>query len=56
MNLRPEGKTFCDAAETLASPVLLESPLTEDERGMIRMYMQTLEEKVLRVSAEISLK
>lgn len=52
MTLRPEIKAFCDAAETLVSPILLRTPLTEEERGMIRLYMQTLEEKLLNVNAE----
>ena len=45
--LRPEVKAFCDAAETLASPVLLGPPLTDDELAIIKMYMQTLAKKVL---------
>ncbi len=50
--LRPEVKAFCDAAETLASPVLLGTPLTDDELAIIKMYMQTLAKKVLDVPAE----
>lgn len=47
MTLRLEVKIFCDAAETLLSPVLLRSPLNQEERSMIRLYMESLEEKVL---------
>jgi len=47
LSLRPEIKAFCDATETLLSPVLLRSPLNQEELGMIRLYMQSLEEKVL---------
>ena len=51
VTLRPEVKTFCDATETLLSPVLLRSPLTQEELGMIRMYMQSLEEKLLSTAS-----
>jgi hypothetical protein len=51
-SLRPVVKAFCDAAETHASPVLRGSPLTDDERAIIRMYMDTLEKTVLGVSSE----
>ena len=51
-HLRPEVKAFCDAAETLASPVLLRSPLTDDELTVVRMYMNTLEKKVLGLPSE----
>lgn len=47
MPIRPQVKAFLDAAETLLSPALLTSPLNEDECGMIHVYMETLEEKVL---------
>jgi hypothetical protein len=46
MTFRPEIKRFCDAAETLLSPVLLQSPLTEDECSMIRVYIKNLESLV----------
>ncbi len=42
MMLRAEVKTFCAAAETLLSPVLLGSPLNEEERAMISLYMDNL--------------
>lgn len=45
MMLRAEVKTFCAAAETLLSPVLLGSPLNEEERAMISLYMDNLLEK-----------
>jgi hypothetical protein len=51
-HLRPEVQAFCDAAETLASPILLGSPLTGDELTVVRMYMQTLAKKVLGVTSE----
>lgn len=47
MTIRAEVKTFCAAAETLLSPVLLRSLLNEEERGMISLYMENLQEKVL---------
>lgn len=47
MIIRPEVKTFLDAAETLLSPVLLTSPLNDDERQMIKMYIVSLDEKVV---------
>ena len=47
MPIRPQVKAFLDAAETLLSPALLTSLLNEDECGMIHVYMETLEEKVL---------
>lgn len=42
MNLRHEIKVFCDAAETLLSPVIMQTPLTEEERDMVMVYMQSL--------------
>jgi hypothetical protein len=55
--LRPEVKAFCDAAETLASPLLIGSPLTDDELTVVRMYMNTmymntLEKNVLGLPSE----
>lgn len=47
MKLRPEVKKFCDVAETLLSPALLDTPLTEEEMEMITIYMQSLQEKLL---------
>lgn len=47
MTFRAEVKIFCDAAETLLSPVLLGSPLNEEEREMISLYMDNLREKIL---------
>ena len=43
MNIRPQVKVFLDAAETLLSPALL----TEDERGMIKMYIDSLDTMVV---------
>lgn len=51
MKLRPEIKTFCDAAETLLSPVLMQKPLTEEERSLIKMYMKSLETVILTGTA-----
>jgi hypothetical protein len=47
MDIRPQVKAFLDAAETLLSSALLTSPLNEDERGMIKMYMESLDEKIV---------
>lgn len=47
MNIRSEVKIFLDAAETLLSPALLTSPLNEDEQQMIKMYVNSLDEKVV---------
>jgi hypothetical protein len=47
LTLRAEVKSFCDAAETLASPALLSSPLTQDEREMIKFYLHTLDQIIL---------
>lgn len=51
MNLRPEIKTFCDAAETLLSPAIMHGPLTEEERSMLEMYMSSLEKMVAKGTA-----
>ena len=51
MNLRPEIKTFCDAAETLLSPVIMDSPLTEEERNVIVVYMASLGKMVAKGTA-----
>ncbi|ULA68617.1 MAG: hypothetical protein LZF62_360020 [Nitrospira sp.] len=51
LNLRPEVKAFCDAAETLLSPVIMQLPLTEAERSMIRIYMESLEKAGVRETA-----
>lgn len=51
LNLRPEVKAFCDAAETLLSPVIMQLPLTEAERSMIKIYMESLEKAVVRETA-----
>jgi len=47
MTIRPQVKAFLDAAETLLSPVLLDSPLNDDERQMIKVYINSLDEKVV---------
>ena len=47
MIIRPQVKAFLDAAETLLSPALLTSPLNEDEQGMIKMYIDSLDAKVV---------
>ncbi|MGD9726247.1 MAG: hypothetical protein AB7G68_20665 [Nitrospiraceae bacterium] len=47
MAIRTEVRTFCAAAETLLSPVLLQFPLNEEEQGMIRLYLENLQEKIL---------
>lgn len=47
MTLRTEVRTFCAAAETLLSPVLLRFPLNEEEQGMISLYLENLREKLL---------
>jgi len=46
VKLRKEVRQFCDIAETLLSPALLQTPLTEEEVEMISIYMQSLEEKL----------
>jgi hypothetical protein len=45
MAIRTEVRTFCAAAETLLSPALLQFPLNEEEQGMIRLYLENLQEK-----------
>ena len=47
MALRPEVKAFCDATETMLSPILLRSSLNQEELGVIRQYMQSVAEKLL---------
>jgi hypothetical protein len=47
MNIRPQVKSFLDAAETLLSPALLTSPLNQDERELIKMYICSLDEGVV---------
>jgi hypothetical protein len=41
MELRPEIKLFCDAAETLLSRVM--TPMTDEEWTIVREYAKTLE-------------
>ena len=43
-NIHSEVKTFLDAAETLLSRALL-TPLNEDERELIRGYVESLGKK-----------
>ena len=43
--IRKEVQTFLHAAETLLSPVTLGSDLNEDERDMVSMYAQSLNER-----------
>ena len=47
MNIRPQVKVFLDAAETLLSPALLTSPLNQDERDLVKMYINSLDERVV---------
>ena len=47
MTLRPEIKAFCDASETLLSPAIMETPLTEDERTLINEYVRSLDKMVM---------
>ena len=47
MDIRPQVKAFLDAAETLLSPALLTSALTEDERDLIKMYIKSLDQKLV---------
>ena len=42
--------TRVDATETLLSPILLRSPLNPEELGMIRLYMQTVDEKLFNTA------
>ena len=51
MNLRPEIKTFCDAAETLLCPAIMQGPLTEEERSMVEVYMSSLERLISKGTA-----
>ena len=51
MNLRSEIKTFCDAAETLLSPAIMQGPLTQEERSMLELYMASLEKLVAKGTA-----
>lgn len=51
MNLRPEIKVFCDAAETLLSPVMMQTSFTEDELALLRLYMENLEKMVAKGTA-----
>jgi hypothetical protein len=44
--LRPQVKAFLDTAETLLSPALLTTPLNDDERGMVRMYLESLDKMI----------
>ena len=46
--LRPEVLAFVSAAETVLSPALLISPLNDDERGMIQIYLKNLEDLVMQ--------
>ena len=51
LSLRPEVKAFCDAAETLLSPGIMQLPLTEADQSMMRVYMESLEKAVTRETA-----
>jgi hypothetical protein len=44
-------KTFCDAAETLLSPVIMQTPLSAEERDMLKMYLASLEKVVANGTA-----
>ena len=49
--LRPEILAFVSAAETVLSPALLISPLNDDERDMIQIYLKNLEDLVMQGKA-----
>jgi hypothetical protein len=51
MTLRPEIKAFCDASETLLSPAIMQTPLTEDEKTIVKVYVQSLDKMVLKGTA-----
>ena len=45
---RPEILAFVSAAETVLSPALLISPLNDDERDIIQIYLKNLEDLVMQ--------
>ncbi|WP_447598611.1 hypothetical protein [Nitrospira sp. Nam80] len=45
MAIRTEVTTFGAVATTVLSPALLQFPLNEEEQGMIRLYLEDLQEK-----------
>jgi uncharacterized Zn finger protein (UPF0148 family) len=52
--LRSEVEAFVSAAEAVLAPPLLTSPLNDDERGTIRMYLRNLEILVSQAKATSS--
>ena len=52
--LRPEVLAFVSTAETVLSPALPISPLNDDERGMIQIYLKNLEDLVMQGKATSS--
>jgi len=52
--LRPEILAFVSAAETVLSPALLISPLNDDERDIIQIYLKNLEDLVMQGKATSS--
>jgi hypothetical protein len=52
--LRPEVLAFMSAAETVLSPAVLISPLNDDERGIIQIYLKNLEDLVMEGKATSS--
>jgi hypothetical protein len=49
--LRPEILAFVSAAETVLSPALLISPLNDDERDIIQIYLKNLEDLVMQATS-----
>jgi hypothetical protein len=52
--IRKEVQAFVRLSETLLSPVLLDGPLNEDERGLVAMYIQNLAEKYTEMEGTVS--
>ena len=52
--LRPEILAFVSAAETVLSPALLISPLNDDERDIIQIYLKNLEDLVMQATSSVS--